>query len=789
MPTLLGSLGITPSARFTPAGIAVLSLLLALSCLFPAPVHSQTRLEARFQHANQTWFQKAQQDLHGADHKNHDGPHRKAGLDLLCLFHEHDEIKKKRPQRPRRGQRNQGPQPNPPSSVTPTLQSNPNAFIPIIDDEVLVEVACESEQLTHQVCQDLIQLGLRDAKSRGHLASGRLPIDQIQNATQIPGIRFLRPAYRKTNIGLVTSQGVAALNADDAALVATGFDGSGVTIGTLSDSYDTAVAPITNAVADVASLDLPTGIVVLDDTVTGTDEGRAMMQLIADVAPGADQQFHTAFGGQAAFAQGIIDLHNAGCDIIVDDVFYFAEPYFQDGVIAQAVETVVAGGALYFSSAGNSGRNSYEDSYRAASSVTGLGGGPLHDWDQSPGTEDVFQEFFVPIGSSVIFGLQWDQPFFSVSGGSGNQTEIDVYMTGTGAGQFSVFAGTIANNIGGDAVELFQFVNDGSFDLDGVPGGDSVFNLLIEHRAGPPPTRLKYIYFPTGTVTFNEYSTLSSTVTGHANAANALAVGAAAYFNTPAFGTSPPLLNSYSSAGGTPILFDTAGNLLASPEFRPKPEFVSVDGGNNTFFGSDFEPDGSPNFFGTSASAPHAAAVAALMLEKAGGPGSLTQAQVLAAFQNSAIDMNTPGFDDDSGAGFIDAEAAMLEVPLHFPLWQQLTFSGGTDPNLIDPDADPDNDGNTNAAEYYFGGDPFTPAGSPVVDSFQFPNLILTYTIAKQAPINFLNIETSSDLVTWTPLLTPPVPVADLGDRIQYELTIGVEPTKRAFARFLIPTP
>ncbi|MEM8955549.1 MAG: S8 family serine peptidase [Verrucomicrobiota bacterium] len=784
MPRLLGPLGNKSPACSSPAGTPFLSVLIALALIALCP--AQKNLESRFQNADQSWFQKAREDLHGPDLKNNDGKHSKAGLDLLCLFHEHDEARKEQTRRPRRGQRNQGT-PSRTTSFTPTLQASTNAFLPIVGNDILVDIACDSHELTHQVCQNLVKLGMRDASARGYLASGRLPIEQIQNASQTPGLRFLRPAYRKNHVGLVTSQGVAALEADEAAAIAPGFDGSGVTIGTLSDSYDTAPAPATNAAADVASLDLPGGIVVLDDTVIGTDEGRAMMQLIADVAPGAAQQFHTAFNGQAGFAQGIIDLFNAGCDIIVDDVFYFAEPYFQDGVIAQAVETVVAGGAMYFSSAGNAGRNSYEDAFRPASSITGLGGGPLHDWDPTPENEDIFQEFVVPVGSSVIFVLQWDQPFFSVSGPPGNQTEVDIYITGTGAGQFTVFAGTIANNIGGDAVELFQFFNSGITDIDGVAGPDTVFNLLIEHRGGPAPTRVKYIFYPQGNVAFNEYNTLSSTIVGHANAANALAVGASAYFLTPAFGTSPPLLNSYSSAGGTPILFDTAGNPLPAPEFRPKPEFVAVDGGNNTFFGPDTEFDGSPNFFGTSASAPHAAGVAALMLEKAGGPASLSQSQVLAALQNSAIDMNTPGFDSDSGAGFIDAEAAMLEVPIDFPFWQQVTFKGSANPAIIGLGADPDFDGFTNAAEYYFGGNPFVQQGSFGRTIVPGPTPVLTYSVAKQAAPDFLILQTSSDLVNWNTPANQPVAVADLGELVQYNLTIGDEETERVFVRFLIP--
>ena len=107
------------------------------------------------------------------------------------------------------------------------------------------------------------------------------------------------------------------------------------------------------------------GVVVLDDSASGTnsDEGRAMAQLIHDIAPGSELLFRTAFNGRADFAQGIIDLADAGADIIVDDIGYFLAPFFQDGPVAQAVDQVVANGVSYFSSAGNSDNNSYEAPY------------------------------------------------------------------------------------------------------------------------------------------------------------------------------------------------------------------------------------------------------------------------------------------------------------------------------------------------------------------------------------------------------------------------------------------
>ena len=131
---------------------------------------------------------------------------------------------------------------------------------------------------------------------------------------------------------------------------------------------------------------------------------------------------------------------------------------------------------------------------------------------------------------------------------------------------------------------------------------------------------------------------------------------------TPAFGTQPPVLESFSSAGPTPILFDTGGARLPMPEVRDKPEIVAPDGTNTTFFGSDIgaDPDAFPNFFGTSAAAPHAAGVAALLKEL---DSSLTPDEIYSALETTAIDMNGSGFAFDTGFGLIQADAALDTGP------------------------------------------------------------------------------------------------------------------------------
>jgi hypothetical protein len=591
-----------------------------------------------------------------------------------------------------------------------------------------------------ELLKELHNLGLRRGARSGRLVSGQFPIDRLAEAAQLPPLRQMMPSIvrrpspvsgrplRKPNVvnssakvGVTTTQGDALLQTDQVR-VQFNTDGSGTTVGILSDSYATATNVDTSESDDIQSGDLPgpgnpngytTPVNVLRDYTAddASDEGRAMAQIIHDLAPGAELAFYSAFGGgQAGFAAGIDSLRSeAGADVIVDDVIFLLEPMFQDGPVAQAVNDVTADGAVYLSSAGNNGTNGYGDAFRGLDLSGRLETtNTPHDF----GGGDALQTITVPEGQTVQIVLQWSNSYAS-AGGPGAETDIDFYITDKQGDE--VLAVSDFDNNGGNGnrpsepIEFIEFENTGEVDGDGTP--DQTFQIGIERVDGPAPDFLRYVIF--GPASIDEYTDDDpsdpadgpATLYGHANAEDAIAVGASdVRFGPETFpGLTGRLVNTYSAYGGIPVVFDESGNRLPEPVDRGKPDVTGPDGVNTTFFGGDTgnDADSFPNFFGTSAAAPHIAAVAALIrsfnpdaeqnrieeeMERTAtdivsigvvNNGALTPETISdAATLNGRSGM---GSDRRTGAGFVDAPAAALA----FEILNFRAEVDASDPNRI----------------------------------------------------------------------------------------------------------
>jgi|GEM_PF-821026 len=490
-------------------------------------------------------------------------------------------------------------------------------------------------------------------------------------------------------IGAVTSQADSIHEVDRTReSLPIGYDGTGTKIGVLSDSYDSK----NGAAADIASGDLPNDVTIISregvhqdlPDNSGSDEGRAMLQLVHDLAPEADLSFATAFVGEDGFAANIQALADDGADVIVDDVIYFAEPFFQDGIVALAVDDVVNNqGVAYFSSAGNNAAKSYESDNFAGVADANLdrilkGDATLdnaldmvnpngseaqgdfvvspatysyHDFNPDPNTVDNRQKITLSNGQRIRFVLQWDDPFYTTSG---VDTDLDIFLIDSNN---KVVAYSFNDNIANRTpYEYLDFTNSSGrgqdYDLviGNYKGADGTY-------AAPEPDRIKYINF--GSDVTPEYFTNSSTIYGHAAATNAEAVAAVRYDRQD-------LPESFTSLGSTTFFYeyltDANGNPIAVdrkniPEIRNKPDIAAIDGTDTTFFGSDYDANGFPNFFGTSAAAPHAAAIAALLKQ---AEPNLTPTEIYQRLESTAIDLEDPGFDNLTGNGLINAYDAIF---------------------------------------------------------------------------------------------------------------------------------
>jgi hypothetical protein len=460
--------------------------------------------------------------------------------------------------------------------------------------------------------------------------------------------------------GGATSEGDVQLRADVARRLF-GVDGRGTKVGILSNSYDQNTADTRSAAQDVASGDIPgpgnpcgrtTPVQVLDDTVDGTDEGRGMAQIVHDLAPGAQLAFATAANGMFNFADNIRALRTAGAKVIVDDVAYFSEPYFQDGPVAAAINDVTAQGTTYFSAAGNSniisgGNNvsSFEAPAFREDSCSPLPGNDCMDFDSGAAVDPSY-EVTLPGHHSMTMALQWAEPWNGVT------TDLDMYLVFNGSVISSGVDDNLttqqpfeivgANNTGDPAATVQVFIRRST-----VNGGDD---------ADP---RLKTILLNNGdqTVLPTEYTTstggdiVGPSIFGHSGAKNAMSTAAVPYSDS----TTP---EAFSSRGPETLYFrpvngSRTARPLDAPQALAKPDVAATDGGATTFFGQDV--GGVLRFFGTSAAAPHAAAVAALIRD---GDRNATVAQIKAAEKHTARAVGAFG-PEAVGAGLIDARAAV----------------------------------------------------------------------------------------------------------------------------------
>ena len=445
---------------------------------------------------------------------------------------------------------------------------------------------------------------------------------------------------RQASVGSQNSQGDTTHRAA-AARATYGVSGAGVKIGVLSDG-------VTNLAASQALGDLGP-VTVLPAQAGSGDEGTAMLEIVHDLAPNAELYFATALGSTASFAQNIRNLQAAGCNIIIDDVYYFVESPLQDGqtgtsqtnggIIAQAVKDVAAAGVLYFASAGNSGNKNdntsgtWEGDYVDGGAAGGplVGAGQLHNFGGV-----TYNTLLASIDNPI--SLFWADPL----GGSAN--DYDLYLLDS--------TGTAVVGVSNE----FQTGTQDPFEI--MSGGFSGDRVVVVKFAGSAR------FLRLGTNRNRLSISTAGEISGHAatSAPNSFGVAAVSAFavfpNAFSAGNS---VETFSSDGPRRIFFTESGAAITPGNFTAsggavlqKPDLTAADGASVTGVGGFPSP-----FYGTSAAAPHAGAIAALVKSRS---LSLTATQVRTALFGSAIDIEAAGVDRDSGIGIIMADRAVAGV-------------------------------------------------------------------------------------------------------------------------------
>ncbi|WP_228370692.1 S8 family peptidase [Candidatus Korobacter versatilis] len=459
-------------------------------------------------------------------------------------------------------------------------------------------------------------------------------------------LRAALKGVKKNDSSMPTTEGDITHQADKARLL--GIDGTGLKIGVMSDGV--------TSLADSQALGALGPVTVLPGQVGQGDEGTAMLEIVHTLAPGATLYFATAFTSIESFADNIRALRAAGCDIIVDDVSYYVETPFQDGqadsvvsdtdggVVIQAVNDVTADGAWYFSSAANEGNmdwgisGTWEGDFKDGGAADGVltGYGNVHLF----GT--------VPYDSNLDYGqiatLFWADPL----GGSTN--DYDFFLVSEDGTTIWDASLNIQDGTQDPYEALFDYLNPG--------------DRLVVVKAPTASNVFMHIGTWPGVL---EQATMGATV-GHNGGRNTFSVAA-----TPACGAiasgypsgpcnkafdATSLVEPYSSDGPRHIFFNadstpiTAGDLTSTGgTVLNKVDFTAADGVSVTGVG------GFPNpFYGTSAAAPHAAAIAALV--KSAKP-DISAADLTTALTSTAIDIMGSGYDNSSGAGIIMALPAV----------------------------------------------------------------------------------------------------------------------------------
>ncbi len=466
------------------------------------------------------------------------------------------------------------------------------------------------------------------------VVQGWLPpqkIEAIEALTEVDKIDL--PAYRLTNEGSVLTEGDESSRSDQVRTL-TGLTGQGIRIGVISDGvnglFDSVtsddISSGTNSSCDPNGI-LQSAVICQSFDSSGIDdgsEGTAMLEIIHDIAPGAQLYFANAltnydFIDAVNYLAAPEEEGGAGVDIIVDDLVFTGEPFYEDGPVADAVGAVVAtAGVIYVTSAGNFAVGHVQEAFNDSD------GDSYHNFQ----TGNDYHWVLIPPDTTYNATLQWNDNFDNAT----NDLDLYVQLYDV-SGNYLGRTYSINNNSGSHPYEYIAVNNTGS---------GYVYGYILVYRHGIGGTGLEFELMSYNAVD-EEYAHAEDSVFGHAALEGVLSVAA---------------IDQADNGQDETESFSSQGPAIVSGVQRSKPDIAAMDGVSITGNGDFLTP-----FYGTSAAAPHAAACLGLLLQ---ANSSLSPAEAIQIIKTTAVDVGSSGYDYQAGYGRLDCLAAVatyVDIP------------------------------------------------------------------------------------------------------------------------------
>ena len=449
----------------------------------------------------------------------------------------------------------------------------------------------------------------------------RLPLSALESVAEREDVLAVRRAAgffrKKTN----TSRGDTAHKAASARQIY-GVSGRGVKIGVMSDSV--------RHMSDVqASGDLPSSVDVLDDGIGIGDagEGTAMLEIVHDLAPNAGLAFCACGSSPAQMADNIARLADAGCRVVVDDIGFYAEPTFSSGPIEVAATEFVREGGVYATSAGNShnadsGNNGVWEGLFSASSDDAT----LHEFSAGNSMNKLTSQ------NRQWISLEWNDTW------SGSSNDYALYLYDAD-GNVVAYSDDTQSGLSSHHPQEMLHTRDLPSSCGGTFKG---LSLAVRKKASANVRRIRINTFG-GHLVFEQ----GGSTYGHSCAEHVLSVGAAPVPSGSASFSPTTVPANYSSDGPAWRFFDITGSAIVGGRMLRKPDVLGA--ATVACATPGFE-----SFSGTSAAAPHVAAIVGLMLE---ANAEMSPQDVFEVLTNSTF--STSGWSPSAGYGALNAEAAV----------------------------------------------------------------------------------------------------------------------------------